>query len=608
MKEKYIFIVKSTFLNFLFISLLFSFYFLSSLKNASTILAKFYLIGSYLSSSFTFSLIPFLLTSIFALFFNKKITKALFFIFSFIVVTFIFVDFAIYRIYGFHFNGMVVAMITTPGFFDSVSLGAPTLISVIFILVAFLVVELLIIKKSGKLNISSKKILLIFLLLIIITASERLTFAISDLYNKRDITRLSKVYPLYQPLTIRGFAKRVLHFNVNREFNFKVKKSTLKYPQTEIVAPDVDKTTLPNILVIAIDSYRFDMLNPRNSPNIYNFSKNSLVFQNHYSGGNSTRFGIFSLFYGLYGYWWHDFLANRQSPVLISTLKKMGYKFKILSATSLTFPEFRKTVFLDIPESIEDDFGKRFDRVQRESALVESFKKFRELHNDNSPYFSFIFFDAPHARAFPKKYNIFKTKSGETNYLIIGKRNITKVKNAYMNAVYYDDALVKEILDYLKEKGDLKNTIIVITGDHGEEFYENGHFGHNNSFTEYQVRVPFVFYIPWMKHKDMNYITTHYDFVPTIFDLLGIKADKKGYTFGNNMLKPIDRDYIISCNWSWCAIIDKEGYRLLFSYETHKSFDISLYNKEYKEVKDKKIFNEKKKFIFHLINQFNQFY
>ncbi|WP_306686870.1 sulfatase-like hydrolase/transferase [Candidatus Coxiella mudrowiae] len=45
--------------------------------------------------------------------------------------------------------------------------------------------------------------------------------------------------------------------------------------------------------------------------------------------------------------------------------------------------------------------------------------------------------------------------------------------NRYRNAAHFDDALVGQVLQALKGHQLLKNTIVIITADHGEEFNEN---------------------------------------------------------------------------------------------------------------------------------------
>lgn len=597
---------KIAFLNIVIFVIIFSFFMLAQL-NKLTLYSFLFLTGGVFSSSFTFFLFVWLLLSVLGILIpSKRFFQFVGIITATLLTSYLLTDFAIYRIYGFHFNSMVVGMITNKGFWDSVSLGKWTFLTFTAIMGVIVLLEYMLLKFSGKLIFNKKYIVGVILFFVVVTALERVAFAVSDIFNYKDITYFSDTYPLYFPLTMKGFAKKVLKLEINHEKDFKIQKSYLDYPKQDIKLPENISENRKNIIIIVIDSLRFDMITSDIAPNIHEFSKSALNFTNHYSGGNSTRFGIFSMFYGIYGYFWHDFLADRKSPVLVDVLKKAGYEFNILSATSLTFPEFRKTAFINISESVYDTYLVE-DISEREKVMVQRFKNFRKNLSDGKPYFSFIFFDAPHARRYPEDFKKFTVKNGETNYLSLGKKDVEDKKNAYKNAIFYNDKLTGDILSFLQKIGDLGNSVVIITSDHGEEFYENGHFGHNNSFSDYQTKVPMVMYIHGFEPKNTNYLTTHYDIVPTIMNILGIKNDVSDYSFGKNMLEDNKREDVIICNWSNCAIKDSKS-TLVFSYETHKSFNMELFDKNYKTIEDNDIYSFKKKALAPLAMEFKYFY
>jgi len=76
----------------------------------------------------------------------------------------------------------------------------------------------------------------------------------------------------------------------------------------------VDK--LPNIFIFGSDATRADMIKKEIMPYLYDFSKTAIIFKNHHSGGNTTRFGIFSLFYGLNATYWFSFLNEQKGGLL----------------------------------------------------------------------------------------------------------------------------------------------------------------------------------------------------------------------------------------------------------------------------------------------------
>lgn len=54
------------------------------------------------------------------------------------------------------------------------------------------------------------------------------------------------------------------------------------------------------------------------------------------------------------------------------------------------------------------------------------------------------------------------------------------------------DALVGRVFDRLKERGDWENAVVVVTADHGEEFFEHGAKGHKKNLHGTSLRVPLL--------------------------------------------------------------------------------------------------------------------
>lgn len=75
-------------------------------------------------------------------------------------------------------------------------------------------------------------------------------------------------------------------------------------------------------------------------------------------------------------------------------------------------------------------------------------------------------------------------------------RDRQRILAIYDSTISYNDKHLGRILDHLKKKGLRDDTMILITADHGEEFWEHGRVGHGGSLRETVVRVPFIVHYP----------------------------------------------------------------------------------------------------------------
>jgi arylsulfatase A-like enzyme len=76
------------------------------------------------------------------------------------------------------------------------------------------------------------------------------------------------------------------------------------------------------------------------------------------------------------------------------------------------------------------------------------------------------------------------------------KAGYQKYLKRYLRCVKGVDDNIQRLIDYLKETGELDNTIIIYTSDHGESLYEHGLIEKHNML-EPAARVPFVIRAPW---------------------------------------------------------------------------------------------------------------
>src|SRR4029079_942646 len=84
------------------------------------------------------------------------------------------------------------------------------------------------------------------------------------------------------------------------------------------------------------------------------------------------------------------------------------------------------------------------------------------------------------------------------------------------------DSVIGEISEELSKRNLLSQTLIVITGDHGEMLGEHGENGHGFFVYQESLHVPLLFLLPDHKAGKSNTVVELVDLMPTILDVLGI--------------------------------------------------------------------------------------
>lgn len=405
------------------------------------------------------------------------------------------------------------------------------------------------------------------------------------------VTVIKRYLPLFQPATANSFMRKrgwIDEEAIARQKEMSLQRSSdLKYPLETISTQNVEQPI--NIVMIVLDSWRVDTFNAENTPNIWAFAQNGKTLKEHWSSGNATRMGIFGLFYGLPGTYWHSFLANTQSPVLIDRLQELNYQLGIFAAAQLRSPEFDKTVFSGIENLRASSDG--FTAPERDLDLTNDWLKWIDQQDPAKPTFSFLFYDAPHAYDFPNDYpHRYEPMLKSVNYLEFNNQTDPEpFFNRYRTSVHYVDSLVKRVLDKLKETESLENTLVIITGDHGQEMNDNklNYWGHNSNFTRPQVQVPFILVGPQVNKQnalDSDRITSHYDVAPTLLkNYLGVTSDIKNYSVGVDLYaEPIVREWLLASKYSGYALLTKDSI-----LEVGATGQYELLDETNREIKDR---------------------
>lgn len=331
----------------------------------------------------------------------------------------------------------------------------------------------------------------------------------------------------------------------------------------------------PNVLLITIESLRAKHLGcygyPRDTtPNIDALASEATLFEDAQSVTSWTLTAHASLFTGLYPSAHHvtrpkDRL-NDTYRTLAEILSERGYQ----TAAVVSGPYLRKAHNLtqgfdyydDNPITPPDQAASRdVTNPRMETAMI---RFLRERRDAKRPFFLFAYYWDPHHDYIPPEpYNkMFVPPDAEpiqkvkfNPFFKLGKQ-IDEAQLKYVIAQYdgeircTDDYLGK-VWALLRELGLWDNTAIILTADHGEEFYEHGRNAHKNNLYVESLHVPLILKLPGQtKSKRDPRLVSLIDVFPTVLDLVGGETSQPQN--GHSLLDaPADGPRFFELTTSW---------------------------------------------------------
>ena len=531
-----------------------------------------YSILAVLNQALVITLILLLLLTPF-IWLNKHIFRGLNALLFGSILLILIIDHTIYNLYRFHINGFFINMFFTDfqGFgFSMLTLVKISAISLFSLLGCYFVQPVIapFIKKKTTVTLFVLSFIGLFL--------GQGIHAYSHAHNMSAILRFTPAIPWYTPLIAIDDLKKWGLINQHLiEDNLPItgdSSSNFNYPTAPLACSAAGENTPPNIILIAIESWRYDAMSKDITPNIANIAQNGLNFKQHLSAGNVTTKGLFSLFYGISPIYWNDAKAAQSEPAFISHLRQLDYDFSILANQDIERTEL-KSLFFSQLEAVQSH--KNNNSLLGDKALVGSFKDF--VKQSNKPFFSFLFFNSTHhSYYFPENEEKPFQPSEEIEMSVLNNQSDPQVYlNQYFNAAYKIDQYVKQIQDFLIEQNKWNNSIVIITGDHAEEFNEQklNYWGHGSNFTKYQLQVPLVIHWP-NKQLEVNYRTSHFDIFSTILkESFGCTNPISDHSSGYSLFDPTART-IIASSYVNNAIIDKNRVdEMIASYVSSYHFE-----------------------------------
>jgi membrane-anchored protein YejM (alkaline phosphatase superfamily) len=347
--------------------------------------------------------------------------------------------------------------------------------------------------------------------------------------------------------------------------------ASLNYPLTPLKCntPSPHKVPL-NLLIILVDSMRSGLLDAGLAPNMKRFAdERAMYFKKHFSGGNSSRMGVFSMFYGLPPSYFGSFESLQKPPVLMDQLMLNGYQMGLFSSSNMYRPvTLDRTAFANVPNLRIETKPANAPAWERDLIMMDDWIQWMDQRDTEKPFFGFIFFDAVNDNVYPPEF--------EGRVTADAADPLPREFADYKRSVLFNDELVGQVLADLERRGLQDDTVVLMSSDHGEEFNENGDgvTGHGSGYSHYQLQVPMLLAWPGMEPQVITQRTSHYDVAPTLLrHLLGCSNPASDYASGQDLLEAPQWDWLIAGSYYNYAVLEPQQVTVTFPNGTYEVRD-----------------------------------
>jgi len=276
-----------------------------------------------------------------------------------------------------------------------------------------------------------------------------------------------------------------------------------------------------NVVVITIDTLRADHIGcygyrQIRTPSIDSLAADGFRFEHAYTPVPITLPAHTVIFTGTYPTFsgMHDFSANRlgpKQPTLAALLKEKGYATGAVVAAGVLDSRFGLNRGFDFYYD-HFDFNRlqeaNLDEMERPGNLVADQALDWLAKNSGGRFFLWMHLYDPHYPYRPPPPYGEEYKS-----------------HPYDGEIAFADSQVGRVLRFLKAKGLYPNTLIVLTGDHGEGLGEHGEQTHGFFIYNSTLQVPLIIHLPGASAgKRVTDMVSLADILPTVLQVLNLSV------------------------------------------------------------------------------------
>lgn len=516
-----------------------------------------------------------------------------------------FIDFHLVRLmdlsiwYGFDFildeswRNFLELLIASTVPFTKIMLGIVLLSAVLFIAVYFFIrSQAFVEKKNLRLRplIRTKKKKAV--LCAIVATLGVFEYSTIDSIGVKEYDKMSKALPLK-----RLFFSPTAHLKIPCQL-----KPTLQekdFQQAVAAMPMPEKK--PNIFIFVIETLREEFLTQQTAPNLTAFKENNIFIRQTKSSSNTTPISWFSLFFSQSPLHFGEVKKARWGSgcPTVQILKKAGYKVHLYSASRLTYYEMDQMLFGENYHLADDSSialpSRDHPAWQCDKATLAKLCADVQTFKEEEGHLFVTFIESTHFDySWPKEQEkTFAPYCEEINFFKAAclQENITRIQNRYRNSIHYIDGLMGEVFASMDKAGRMDDSVIVVTADHGEEFFEEGNLFHASGLSQQQISVPLYCRFGEEHMPVQAKLASHVDVLPSLLHHLYGEEVLQNHLQGESIFREERWPFIVTGRYNGCRsphefLVQSDTGKILhakFSNPSDPSKSRSIHILDYKD-------------------------
>ena len=321
----------------------------------------------------------------------------------------------------------------------------------------------------------------------------------------------------------------------------------------------------PDVVFVTIESLRSDHVgglgySRATTPELDALAREATLYPNAFSTTSWTLTSHASLFTGLYPSA-HRVLGPRDRLAEAATtfaeiLRDRGYTtVGLASGPYLTKPFALHQGF----ERFDDSLAPDFEHIDREltnptveAAALRFLDEPRRDGQDDKPFLLFLYLWDPHYSYLPPapydemfvpegavKFDVSHYDTNERIRATMPRPELDYVVSQYDGEIRATDEMLGRLFDAMRARGLWDDAVVIVTADHGEEFFEHGQKGHKRNLYRESLHVPLWVKLPHQREGRTDpRVVNGVDLFPTVLELAGASHD--GPVHGRSLLGPDD--------------------------------------------------------------------